>query len=157
MSKYSLRSKSKPRANGNTSTTVSKVDATQADKYKKRDAHEVFFRPCAANVRKAPVCKQKKKKPKPWSNKQRQAFALAHWKQHHGDDTASAAAVDTECKISTASSTQTSSSSNCTPIRTRQPAKTTKTPIWISTSTAMRAVFSSSDCDFENGSTTVYL
>ena len=71
------------------------------------------------------------------TNKQRQAFGLTHWKQHHGDEIT---AVDTECRISPISITHASSTSNCNQIRTRQPAKTIKKPIpiWISTSTAQQ-------------------
>ena len=63
-------------------------------KYRIRDAHAVFFHACAKGVRKQQKRKGKPKKPRPLTNKERQALARAHWEQHHGKDAMIQEAMD---------------------------------------------------------------
>ena len=63
--------------------------AKQARRYRERDAHEVFFRPCATGgvrVRQKMVNSRKHPKPRPLTNKQRAIAARAHWDLHHGNN-----------------------------------------------------------------------
>ena len=47
----------------------------------------MFFNVCAKGIQiKRKQRKAKAKKPRPLTNKERQAFALAHWKKHHGHE-----------------------------------------------------------------------
>ena len=57
---------------------------SNARKYKERDEHEMFFR--EGRARKQPTRKCKKTKPRPLTDKERAAFARAHYELHHGSN-----------------------------------------------------------------------
>ena len=54
-----------------------------AEKYRMRDAKEMFFR-AAKKQRKKTKKKAQRKKPRAWTNKERAEFARKHYEQHHG-------------------------------------------------------------------------
>ena len=60
------------------------------ERYVKRDVHEAFFRPAdKASKRKILTNQTKKKKAKksrPWTDKERTAWAREHWELHHGHE-----------------------------------------------------------------------
>ena len=73
-------------------TTISTKTATattkhsrssDATKYRDRDEHEAFFRPGSKRTRRN-VMKSKAKKPRSLTDKERAAFARAHYELHHG-------------------------------------------------------------------------
>ena len=61
-------------------------------KYQQRDEWMMFFHCDNKNRPKRQNKKKKKKKTRPWTNKERQAFARAHWEANHGAAAAAAAA-----------------------------------------------------------------
>ena len=58
-----------------------------AARYRRRDAHEGFFRPHTRSAAKAQKAKQErnKEKPKGLTNKERRSFAREHYELHHTD------------------------------------------------------------------------
>ena len=73
-----------PMATGtNTTRSNATKTVTSTSKYRERDAHEILFRPALTRRKRTRKTKQDRKKPKPWSDKQRAASARAHWILHH--------------------------------------------------------------------------
>ena len=75
-----------PQVATSTPTTVAaaKPPKASAMTYCHRDNHECFLR--RGKTRKTRQPKKKKPKPRAMTNKERQAFARAHYAQHHNDD-----------------------------------------------------------------------
>ena len=63
-----------------------RVASPSARKYIARDAHELFFRPKAKGTKAPQQHKPKKKKKPSMTNKQRAAWARAHYALHHGHE-----------------------------------------------------------------------
>ena len=75
-----------PMATGtNTTRSNATKTVTSTSKYRERDAHEILFRPALTRRKRTRKTKQDRKKPKPWSDKQRAASARAHWILHHSN------------------------------------------------------------------------
>ena len=70
----------------NTSAATNTKQLSEPAKYRQRDVKAMFFNACEKGARKKQKQKKKKAKRKPWTNKQRREFALAHWQTHHGND-----------------------------------------------------------------------
>ena len=88
-------------------------------KYQQCDEHEMFFRNCKSTAASKKVQKRKKK-PRPLTNKERQAATRLHWEQHHGGKVNQTDNRSTTSKVSF------------------------RTPPALTTHEAMTAVFSSS-------------
>ena len=91
---YLLRSrkpKTKPATKKPVTTPTAADEQTkQAARYRRRDAHEAFFRPRAKQTKRGGRPKKAKtKRTPPWTNKQRQAFARAYYRERHGSPTKS--------------------------------------------------------------------
>ena len=65
-------------------TIRAKGARTAAEKYRMRDAQAMFINAKQSKRVRKKTTKKNKKKTKAWSNKERAAFARAHYKQNHG-------------------------------------------------------------------------
>ena len=75
----------KTRITINAPTTITQKSETA--KYRARDECAMFFSKCRTRAQKQLYRqKRKMKRPRPLTDAERRAFALAHWKKHHGDD-----------------------------------------------------------------------
>ena len=79
------------------STTSITTSTCQARRYRARDAHAAFFAPrTKASTATHKPCKTTKLKRKPWTNKQRSAWAHAHFIINHGTATDAARFLSSE-------------------------------------------------------------